>query len=57
VKIDKTVLKKSIDAAKSNEISLLQINPLEKNSLQTCQKEIEKFASKKDALVILVLKK
>ena len=55
--IDKKVLKKSIDAAKATEILVLTVNKLEKNSLQICQKEIEKFIKKQEDYVITVIKR
>jgi len=54
--IDKKVLKKTIDTAKSSEILVLTVNKLEKNSLQMCQKEIDKFIKKQEDYVITVIK-
>ena len=39
--VDKTSLKRLVEQSKPNEMLVLQVNPLEKNSLQSCQKEIE----------------
>jgi len=36
---------------------VLQVNPLEKNSLQFCQKEIDRFIKKSDDYVILIIRK
>ena len=55
--IDKNSLKKCIDSAKPNEILVLSVNKLEKNSLQICQKEIEKFIKKQEDYVITVIKR
>ena len=55
--IDKSALKKTIDAAKSSEILVLNVNKLEKNSLQMCQKEIEKFIKKQEDYVITVMRR
>ena len=54
--IDKQVLKKSIDTAKPTEILVLSVNKLKKNSLQMCQKEIEKFIKKQEDYVITIIK-
>ena len=53
--IDKQALKKSIDTAKPSEILVLSVNKLEKNSLQICQKEIDKFVKKQEDYVITVI--
>jgi len=55
--IDKKVLKKTIDTAKPTEILVLAVNKLEKNSLQICQKEIDKFIKKQEDYVITVIKR
>jgi len=54
--IDKRVLKKTIDTAIPTEIVVLTVNKLEKNSLQICQKEIDKFIKKSEDYVITVIK-
>jgi len=54
--IDKSSLKKTIDTAKPTEIIVLSVNKLEKNSLQKCQKEIEKFIKKQEDYVITVIR-
>ena len=54
--IDKKVLKKTIDIAKPTEILFLSVSKLEKNSLQKCQKEIEKFIKKQEDYVITVIR-
>lgn len=51
--IDKKVLKKTIDTAKPTEILVLAVNKLEKNSLQICQKEIDKFIKKQEDYVVI----
>lgn len=53
--IDKSALKKIIDAAKPSEILVLSVNKLEKNSLQMYQKEIDKFIKKQEDYVITVI--
>lgn len=55
--VDKTSLKRLLEQSKSNEILVLQVNSLEKNSLQSCQKEIDKFVKKDDDYVITVIKR
>jgi|GEM_PF-2627505 len=55
--IDKTSLKKLIEQSKPSEILVLHVNPLEKNSLQMCQKEIDKFVKKRGAYVVIVILK
>jgi hypothetical protein len=55
--IDKKVLKKTIDIAKPSEILVLSVNKLDKNSLQMCQKEIDKFIKKQEDYVITVIKR
>lgn len=55
--LDKKSLKQLVEQSKPNEILVLQVNPLEKNSLQMCQKEIEKFIKKQEDYVITVIKK
>ena len=57
MRIDKPFLKKLIEQSKPNEILVLQVNPLERNSLQSCQKEIGKFVNKEDDYVITVIKR
>ena len=57
MKIDKPSLKRLVEQSKPNEILVLQVNFLEKNSLQTCQKEIERFINKSDDYVITVIKR
>lgn len=55
--LDKTVLKRQIDQSKPNELLVFTVNKLEKNSLQICQKEIEKFIKKQEDYVITVIKR
>ena len=55
--VDKTSLKRLVEQSKPNEILVLQVNPLAKNSLQICQKEIDKFVKKDDDYVITVIKR
>ena len=55
--VDKKSLKQLVEQSKPNEILVLQVNPLEKNSLQICLKEIDKFVKKQEDYVIIVIKK
>jgi len=55
--LDKTALKRQIDQSKPNELLVFTVNKLEKNSLQICQKEIEKFIKKQEDYVITVIKR
>jgi hypothetical protein len=57
MKIDRNTLKKLIEQSKPNETLVLTVNSLEKNSLQSCQKEIGKFVNKEDDYVITVIKR
>jgi len=57
MKVDKTSLKRLVEQSKPNEMLVLQVNPLEKNSLQFCQKEIDRFIKKSDDYVITVIKR
>ena len=55
--IDKSYITKLISQSKPNEILVLSVNSLEKNSLQMCQKEIDKFIKKQEDYVITVIKR
>lgn len=57
MKIDKPLLKRLVEQSRPNEILVLQVNPLEKNSLQSCQNEIDMFVKKKEDYVITVIKR
>lgn len=57
MKIDLNTLKSLISKSKPNDILVLQVNPLEKNSLEICQKDIEKFVKKQEDYVITVIKR
>jgi hypothetical protein len=57
MKIDRNTLKKLIEQSKPNETLVLTVNSLEKNSLQSCQKEIGKFVNKEDDYVIVMMKR
>lgn len=55
--VDKSTLKRQIDQSKPNELLVLTVNKLEKNSLKMSQKEIEKFIKKQEDYVITVIKR
>jgi hypothetical protein len=57
MKIDRNTLNKLIEQSKPNETLVLTVNSLEKNSLQSCQKEIGKFVNKEDDYVITIIKR
>lgn len=57
MKIDKSSIKRLIEQSSSNEILVLSIDSLAKNSLQICQKEIDKFVKKQEDYVITVIKR
>ena len=55
--IDKSALKRQIDQSRPNELIVLAVNKLEKNSLKICQKEIEKFIDRGHDYIITAIKK
>ena len=55
--LDKKSLKQLVEQSKPSEILVLSVNSLEKNSLQMCQKEIDKFIKKQEDYVITVIKR
>jgi hypothetical protein len=57
MKIDMNNLKTMIFSAKPSDRLLLIVSSLEQNSLQMCQKEIEKFIKKEEDYVIIVIRK
>jgi hypothetical protein len=57
MRLDKTALKRQIDQSKPNQLLVFTVNKLEKNSLQICQKEIEKFIKKQEDYVITIIKR
>ena len=57
MKLDKNVLKRLIEQTRQGDLLVLNVSSLEKNSLQMCQKEIDKFINSRDDYVITVIKK
>jgi S-adenosylmethionine:tRNA-ribosyltransferase-isomerase (queuine synthetase) len=55
--LDKTALKRLIDQTRQGDLLVLDLSRLEKNSLQMCQKEIEKFIKKQEDYLIMVIKR
>jgi len=55
MKIDKSSIKRLIEQSNPSEILVLSVDSLEKNSLQICQKEIDKFVKKQEDYVITVI--
>jgi hypothetical protein len=55
--IDKSSIKRLIDKSKHTEMLVLQIDSLEKDSLKSIQKELEKFVNKSEDYVVIVTKK
>jgi hypothetical protein len=54
---DKTLLKRTIDQTKPQDLLVLQVNQLEKGSVNTHLKTIEKFINSKDDYVIVVMRR
>jgi hypothetical protein len=54
--IDKSALKRQIDQSRPNELIVLAVNKLEKNSLKICQKEIEKIIKKEEDYTVILMK-
>jgi hypothetical protein len=55
--LDKTLLKRTIDQTKPQDLLVLNVNKLEKGSVNTNLKTIEKFVNSKDDYVILVMRR
>jgi len=55
--LDKTLLKLAIDKTKPQDLLVLTVNKLEKGSVNTNLKTIEKFINSKDDYVIMVMKR
>ena len=55
--LDKTLLKRTIDQTKPQDLLVLTVNKLEKGSVNTNLKTIEKFINSKDDYVIMVLRR
>ena len=54
---DKNLLKRNIDQTRPQDLLVLQVNQLEKGSVNTHLKTIEKFMNSKDDYVIVVMRR
>ena len=55
--LDKTLLKRTIDQTRPQDLLVLQMNKLEKGSVNTHLKTIEKFMNSKDDYVIVIIRR
>ena len=55
--LDKNLLKRAIDQTRPQDLLVLTVNKLEKGSVNTHLKTIEKFMNSKDDYVIVVMKR
>ena len=55
--LDKTLLKRTIDQTRPQDLLVLTVNKLEKGSVNTNLKMIEKFMNTKDDYVIVVMRR
>ena len=55
--LDKTLLKRTIDQTKPQDLLVLTVNKLEKGSVNTNLKTIEKFINSKDDYVIMAMRR
>ena len=55
--LDKTLLKRTIDQTRPQDLLVLTVNKLEKDSVNTNLKTIEKFMNSKDDYVIMVMRR
>ena len=54
---DRNLLKNLIATTKSQDLLVLSVNSLDKNSYKTYQNEIDKFIKKSDDYVVMVMRK
>ena len=54
---DRNLLKNLIATTKSQDLLVLSVNSLDKNSYKTYQNEIDKFIKKTDDYVVMVIRK
>lgn len=54
---DRNLLKNLIAAAKSQDLLVLSVNSLDKNSYKIYQNEIDKFIKKTDDYVVVVIRR
>ena len=55
--LDKTILKRTIDQTRPQDLLVLTVNKLEKGSVNTNLKTIEKFMNSKDDYVLVVMRR
>ena len=55
--LDKTLLKRTIDQTRPQDLLVLTVNKLEKGSVNTHLKTIEKFMNSKDDYLIMVMRR
>jgi len=55
--LDKSKLKRTIDTTKTQDLLVLNVNKLEKDSVSTNLKKIEKFLNSRDDYVIILMKR
>ena len=55
--LDKTLLKRNIDQTRPQDLLVLTVNKLEKGSVNTNLKTIEKFINSKDDYLIMVMRR
>jgi len=55
--LDKTLLKRAIEQTKPNDLLVLTVNKLEKGSVSTYIKKVEKFMNSKDDYVIVIMRR
>ena len=55
--IDKTNLKRTIDLTKPQNLLVLSVNKIEKDSVNTNLRKIEKFMNSRDDYVIMVMRR
>jgi hypothetical protein len=55
--LDKTLLKRTIDQTRPQDLLVLTMNKLEKGSVSTYIKKVEKFMNSKDDYVIVIMRR
>ena len=55
--LDKTILKRTIDQTRLQDLLVLTVNKLEKGSVSTYIRKVEKFMNSKDDYVIVVMRR
>jgi hypothetical protein len=55
--VDKTALKKMIDAARPNDLMVAIVSALDKDSQKKAKVELEKFIGKSDDYVLIAVKR